>query len=430
MPEAVLVSGVRTPFVKAGGPARFTSAAELGRIATRELLYRLNLRPSAVDELIAGNVATPSDAANIGRVVALWAGIPADRIAHSVSRNCASGFEAVSQAVARIEAGRAKTVVALGVESMSSIPVLWRPRLVEIFRQYTSSKSMWARLKALAKLRPRDLKPHLALVEGLTDPVSGMIMGLTAEKLAREFGISRQRQDEFALQSHLKAAKAWEAGEFDDEVVPIFPPPELNAVTEDVGFRRGQTIEALAKLKPYFDRKFGTVTVGNSSQVTDGAVAILVMEKELALSMGYEPLGRIVDHAYAGCDPSRMGLGPVFATAKLFRRLGGTKLADVDLFELNEAFAAQVLACLDAFASKTFAEEKLGMSQPLGEIDPQRLNVKGGAIALGHPVGASGARLLLTLLMELKRRDLSRGLATLCVGGGQGGAFVVERLAA
>lgn len=429
MAQAVIVSGVRTPFVKAGGPARFTSAAELGRLVSREMLYRLNLEPTAIDEVIAGNVATPSNAANIARVISLWTGIPADRVAHSVSRNCASGFEAVSQAIAHVESGEVRSVLAIGVESMSQIPIRWGDRLVEHFRQYSQAKSLWRRLKVLARIRPRDLKPELALVEGLTDPVSGLIMGETAEKLAREFGISRERQDQFALESHKKVARAWESGRFEQEAMPIFPTESPEPIAQDVGFRREQTMEALAKLKPYFDRRFGTVTVGNSSQVTDGAVAILVMDRQYAQSLGYRPLGRVVDYAYAGCDPSRMGLGPVFASAKLFKKTGRS-MSQMDLVEINEAFAAQVLACVEAFASDQFAKDRLGLGEPIGEIDPTRLNVNGGAIALGHPVGASGARLLLTLLLELKKRNLQTGLATLCVGGGQGGAFMVENLAA
>jgi acetyl-CoA C-acetyltransferase/acetyl-CoA acyltransferase len=426
MPEAVIIGGVRTPFVKAGGPMRFVPAQELGRLATRELLYRLELAPSAVDELIAGNVASPIDAANVGRVIALNAGIPQDRVAHTVSRNCASGFECVTQAVERVRAGLARTVVAVGVDSMSNVPVCWSRRLTEHLWQFTRARSSFAKLMVLAGVRPRDLAPEIGVKSGLTDPVSGLMMGETAEKIAREMHISREEQDSFALTSHQKAAAAWSAGRLADEVLCVYPEPDLKPIAQDIGPRADQSMEALGRLKPYFDPKYGSVTVGNSCQVTDGAAAVLVMEEAAARAAGYRPLGRIRSYAYAGCDPARMGLGPVFATA---RALAAAKLqlADMDLVELNEAFAAQLLGCLRAFRSTEFAQNYLGTSRPMGDIDLERLNVNGGAIALGHPVGATGTRLVLTLLRELQQRNQSLGLATLCVGGGQGGAIVVER---
>lgn len=426
MAEAVIVDGVRTPFVKAGGALRFVPAQELGRVVTQELLYRANLRPRDVDELIAGNVASPVDAANVGRVIALNAGIPHDRIAHTVSRNCASGFECVTQAVERVRAGLAKTVVAVGVDSMSNVPLFWSRRLTEQLWQFTRARGSFAKLMVLAGVRPRDLAPEIGLKSGLTDPVSGMMMGETAEKLAREFHITRDEQDAFALRSHQRACTAWSAKRLADEVMAIYPAPDLQPIAQDVGPRVDQSMEALGRLKPYFDPRYGTVTVGNSCQVTDGAAALLIMEQATARTLGYKPIGRIRDYAYAGCDPSRMGLGPVFATARAFAKskLG---MRDVDLVELNEAFAAQALACVHAMGSASFAQAHVGSSRPIGEMDVERLNVNGGAIALGHPVGASGTRLVLTLLRELGRRGQSVGLAALCVGGGQGGAILVER---
>ena len=427
MADAVIVDGTRTPWVRAGGPLRFTSARELGRLVARESLDRLDLQPADVDEVIAGNIATPADATNIARVIALDAGIPNDRIAHTVNRNCASGIESVTEAVERIRAGRAKTILALGVESMSNIRLLFSERFSERMLQLAKAKGRFRKLRAVARFRPSDLKPEFALRTGLTDPVSGLSMGETAEKLAREFVISRADQDSYALASHRKAVEAWDAGRLGAEVMPVYPTPRFEPIEQDIGPRAGQTIEALARLKPYFDRKYGTVTVGNSCQVTDGAAALLVMEEGTAQTLGLQPLGRIVDYAYAGCDPARMGLGPVYATCRVLAATGMT-LADLDLIELNEAFAAQVLACADAFESTQFAETRLGRPKPLGELPMDRLNVNGGAIALGHPVGATGTRMLLTLLRELRRRGAKRGLATLCVGGGQGAAVIVEAM--
>ncbi len=423
----VIVGGLRTPFVRAGDAFLEVPVEELGRIVARELLYRLELPPEEVDEVIAGNVATPADATNVARVIQLYAEMPRSRIAHTVSRNCASGFEAATEAHELIRAGRARTIMALGAESLSRVPFFFPHSFTEKTWRLFRSRGAWARFRRILSYRPRDLKPVIGLFSGLTDPVSGLIMGLTAEKLAREFGISREAQDEFAAASHHKAVAAWQSGRLAEEVVPVYPPHPPVAVTQDIGPRSGTTPEKLAKLPPYFDKRYGTVTAGNSSQITDGAVALLLMSERRAEELGLQPLGRIVDYAYAGCDPARMGLGPVYATARLFDRTGLT-LDDIDLIEINEAFAAQVLAVLKAFESAEFARCELKQDGPLGRIPEEKLNVNGGAIALGHPVGATGARLLLTLLLELKRRGLRRGLATLCVGGGQGGAVLVETL--
>lgn len=426
MHKAVIVGGVRTPFVRAGSALRFTPAQELGRLATREVLFRHDVAPEEVDELVCGNVGTPPDATNVARVIALQAGIPHDRIAHTVSRNCASGMDSVTQAITQIERGDARMVVAVGVESMSNSPILWTKQFAENLLQMAKAKSGLARLKAMARMRPSHLKPIFGIEQGLRDPVSGLIMGETAEKLAREFGLSRRQQDEFAAASHQKAMKAQETNRLGDEVMTIYPAPKLEPIAKDIGPRANQTADALGKMKPYFDRKYGTVTVGNACQITDGAVALLLMEEEAARAKGFRPLGRVRAFSYAGCDPARMGLGPVYATAKALQR-AGMKLSDLELFELNEAFAAQVMACVAAMNSKRYCEEHLGLGEAMGEIPEDRLNVNGGAIALGHPVGATGARITLTLLKELERRGQANGLATLCVGGGQGGAVIVER---
>jgi acetyl-CoA C-acetyltransferase/acetyl-CoA acyltransferase len=429
MPEAVIVDGVRTPFVKSAGPLSHTPAPELGRLVVRELLYRTDLAPEEVDELIAGNVASPPDAANVARVIALRAGIPTDRIAHTVNRNCASGFECLTQAVELVQTGQAKSVIAVGVDSMSQIPVLWSKRFSDKLWHVAQAKSPLKKAAALMKFRPADLKPQIGIKLGLTDPVSGLMMGDTAEKLAREFHITREEQDHYAVLSHQRAAAAWKSNRIADEVMTVYAMPDSRPVTSDVGFRAEQSMESLGKLGPFFDPKWGTVTVGNSCMVTDGAAALLVMEASKAQSLGLKPLGRVRGYAYAGCDPSRMGLGPVHATARVMKATG-LRLRDMELVELNEAFAAQVLACLRAFESPSTCCAGTDGSSLLGPIEHARLNVNGGAIALGHPVGATGSRLVLTLLRELARQDKKIGLATLCVGGGQGGAVVVERLAA
>jgi acetyl-CoA C-acetyltransferase/acetyl-CoA acyltransferase len=424
MLDIAILEGVRTPFVKAFGALAAVPADELGRLATVALLQRAEVSPDQVDQVVFGNVAPPADAANIARVIALRAGIPQNRIAHTVHRNCASGMEAITTAAQLIQLGEAKTVVAGGTESMSRIPLLYNEEATALYFRLGRAKSLWQRLRTLLQFRLRHFKPVLAVQQGLTDPVSGLIMGATAEILAEEFHITREEQDAFALTSHQRATAAQKKGLLSEEITPVPEEVAGHAVNEDVGPRREQTLEALAKLKPFF-KDGGTVTVGNSCSLTDGAAAVVLMPGEAARADGRQPLGYLRAYAYAGCDPSRMGLGPAYATNKLLERTG-LRLSDIDLIELNEAFAAQVLANERAFASAEFATKELGRPTALGTLDPSRLNVNGGAIALGHPVGASGARLVITLLRELKRRGLRRGLATLCVGGGQGAALLVE----
>lgn len=418
MLDIAIVEGVRTPFAKVLGPLAGVPAQELGRVAAQAVLERAGVRPDAIDQTVFGIVAMPADAANIGRVVALQAGVPQDRPAHTVQRNCASGMEAITTGAQLLRLGEATTVLAGGTESMSRIPLLYNDEAVQVFIRLGKAKGLGQRLAALLSFRPRHFKPVIALKLGLTDPVCGLIMGETAEVLAEEFGIRREEQDAFALESHRRAVAAQKNGLLAEEIVPV------GEVKEDVGPRKEQSLEALAKLKPFF-RRDGTVTVGNSCQVTDGAAAVLLMPGEKARAEGRRPLGYLRAYAYAGCDPRRMGLGPTFATHKLLE-ITGLTLADIDRIEMNEAFAAQVIANERAFASATFARGQLGRSTPLGEIDRARLNVNGGAIALGHPVGATGTRLVITLLKELRRRGLRRGLATLCVGGGQGAALLLE----
>jgi acetyl-CoA C-acetyltransferase/acetyl-CoA acyltransferase len=410
--------------VKAGGAFRRTPVYELGRVAVSELVSRNDLDPARLDEVILGNCGQPSEAANTARIVALRAGIPEPVPAATVHRNCASGMESVADAAYRIQSGAARLVLAGGMESMSLMPLQYTQEYAEWLEGLMRAKTLPQRLGMFSRFRPRMLAPRIALAEGLTDLVCGLNMGETAEVLSREFRIRRERQDEFALMSHQRAIAARER--LREEIAPVFAAPAYEAVRDDIGPREGQTLEALAKLKPYFDRKNGTVTVGNSCQITDGAVALVIGDEATASRWPSPPLGRIRSFAFAGLSPKRMGLGPVFAASRALAQ-AGLELSDCELFEINEAFAAQVLACIEAARSESFARAELSRDRALGEFPLERLNVNGGAIALGHPVGASGARLLLTLLLEMRRRRLKRGLASLCVGGGQGAAFVLER---
>jgi acetyl-CoA acetyltransferase family protein len=412
LPAVWILEGVRTPFAKAGGPFRHTPVYELGRVAVGELLAHAALDPARLDEVVLGNCGQPAEAANVTRVAALRAGVPEPVTAVTVHRNCASGMESVADASRRIAAGEARLVLAGGMESMSQMPLLYPLDYGEWLEGLMRAKTLPQKLGAFTRFKAAYLKPRIGLAEGLTDPVCGLNMGQTAEILAREFRVGREAQDTFALRSHQLAIAGRER--LREEIVPMFPPPDFTMVRDDVGPRDGQTLAALAKLKPYFDRREGSVTVGNACQVTDGAVALLVGDEATASAWPHPPLGRVRAFAFAGLAPGRMGLGPVFAMAKVLER-AQLSLADMELFEINEAFAAQVLACLE------------GRDTALGEIPLELLNVNGGAIALGHPVGASGARLLLTLLLEMRRRGLKRGMASLCVGGGQGAAFVLER---
>lgn len=420
-----VVAGMRTPFAKAFGPLSHVTADELGRIAVEATLQQAQMKPADIEEVVFGNVAGPAEASNVGRVIALRAGVPMDRVGHTVNRNCASGMEAVFSAWQTIKEQRAEVIVAGGTESMSNVPLLWDPRMRDVLLAVSKEKSLLGKAKALTKMRPSFFKPIPALQLGLTDPTCGLNMGQTAEGLAKDFSISRADQDYFALTSHQRTSAAWKRCFLKGEVVPLTAEQtHAKPLEKDSGPRDNQTLEALGKLKPIFE-KDGTVTAGNSCPITDGAAALVLMPAGRAKAEGRQPLGYIRDYAIAGCDPRRMGLGPVFATSKLLRRTGLT-LNDFELFEINEAFAAQVLACLKATASDSFAQQQLNRPNALGELDPERLNVNGGAIALGHPVGSSGTRLILTLLRALREKNLKRGLATLCVGGGQGAAVWVE----
>ncbi|MBU0579979.1 MAG: thiolase family protein [Candidatus Margulisbacteria bacterium] len=420
-----IVDGIRTPFIKAGSKFQKITAQELGAKAVLELINRTEIDPKLIDEVIIGNVAQPGEAANISRVIALMAKIPISTPAYTVHRNCASGMQSIISGAMLLSLNRAEVILAGGTESMSNIPLLFRPEMAEFLGRLQKTKSPIQKLAVALSFKLKYLSPVIGVFLGLTDPICGMIMGMTAEELVKEFKISRKEQDEIALISHQRALVAKE--KLREEIIPLPIPPKYKEVQEDDnGPRVGQTIEALAKLKPFFDRQNGTVTVGNSSMLTDGAAAVLLMKESKAKAMGYQPLGYIKDYAFAALEPSRMGLGPVYATSKVLKQTGQS-LKDMQLIELNEAFAAVVIANERAFASKEFAQKYLDRNEALGQIDRNILNVNGGAIALGHPVGSTGTRLIITILKEMKRRHLQTGLATLCIGGGQGGAVILER---
>jgi len=423
--KLVVVDGVRTPFCKMGTSFLEVGSDELGRTAVQSLLKRTGIDPGTIDEVIFGCVGQPADAANVARVIALRSGIPDHVPAITVHRNCASGCEAITQAYEKMSAGVGEIFVVGGTENMSRYPLLFAHRTAKKFGQLAKARTSSQRIGAMAAFRPSDFKPLISLRLGLSDPVSDMNMGETAELIAREASLTRDDADRFAMNSHQKAVAA--AEKLAEEITPVFVPPKFkNAVTEDFGPRANQSMDALGKLKPVFDRKNGVVTAGNASQITDGAAALLVMTERKADELGMEPLGILTGYSYAGCDPARMGLGPLYAIAKAEEKTG-LGLNNADLIEINEAFAVQVLACMAAAKSSEFGRAELARDNALGDIDPERLNVNGGAIALGHPVGTTGARLSLTILKELKRRNAKRGLVSLCVGGGQGAALWFER---
>lgn len=428
MKERIAVCyGYRSAMGKAGGVFKNVTAHDLGARIAKEVVERSGIDANLIDEVITGNVANPAEAANISRVIALKAGLPEHIPAYTVHRNCASGMEAMTSAMSKIQNGDAKIILAGGVESMSNIPFLYGKKMTELFGRLAKSKTFSQKISTLLTFRLNYLAPIIGIQQGLTDPVSGLIMGCTAENVAKDFKITRQEQDEYSLKSHQKAEAATAKGIFKEEIIPVFNNDEKDSVMveEDEGIRKGQKSADLEKLKPYFERVTGTVTVGNSSQITDGAAYAILMSESKAKELGLEVLGYIKDYAYAGLDPSRMGLGPVFSTKKLLDKTG-LKLSDFDLIELNEAFAAQVIGCKRAFESKEFAKKHFNQDEAIGQLDFDKVNVNGGAIALGHPVGMSGARIIIHLLRELKRQGKKLGLATLCVGGGQGGAVILE----
>lgn len=412
MTRLAIIDGIRTPFSKAGTDLKSLPAQDLGRIVVSELLERTGVDPHNISQVIFGCVAQPAEAANVARVIALNAGIPQEVAGYTVHRNCASGFESITSAYEKMVAGQGDAFIVGGTESMSNIPLLFSTAAADKFTALARAKSFPKKLGAMLAFRPGDFKPRIGVMMGLTDPVCGLNMGETAEVLYRDYGIPRARQDAFALESHQKTLKA--RAKLTEETCTVYL-PNGKYMDKDNGVRENQTMEALAKLRPVFDKRNGTVTAGNSSQLTDGAVALLVMEEERARRQNFTPLGFLRGYAYAGVEPKRMGLGPAYAIPKVLEE-SRVRWNEVQLIEINEAFAVQVLA------AELVLRKEFGM-----EINHDLLNVNGGAIALGHPVGASGARLVLTLLKEMKRRNLKTGIVSACVGGGQGGALILER---
>jgi acetyl-CoA C-acetyltransferase/acetyl-CoA acyltransferase len=424
MKPLFIIAATRTPFARAGSSLSSLDAVDLGKAAVSGLLARSGIDPHLVDETLFGCVGQPAHAQNIARVIALRAGLPESSPAMTVHRNCASGLEAITTAHAKMCAGQGEVFIVGGTESMSNMPLYFPGQAVEKFAALGRARSLGQKLGAAAAFRPADFAPVIGLKLGLTDPVVEMNMGETAELLAREFGISREEQDAFALRSHQKAVAV--AAALQREVTPVYVMGrEVTAVLADNGMRPDSSLEKLGKLKPIFARAHGTVTAGNASQVTDGAVALLVASEEAVKRHGWQPLGMMTDYAYTGCDPRRMGLGPVRAMDALLHR-SGLGLDELDVIEINEAFAAQVLAVLQCLKNPTSAR-RAGLEQPLGDLPEDRLNPRGGSIALGHPVGATGARLVLTALDQLREGGGKRALVSLCIGGGQGGAALLER---
>jgi acetyl-CoA acyltransferase len=422
--RVAIVAGVRTPFAKAGTAFRSISAIDLGKLCVAELLQRTNLDGKEVQALVFGTVVPSVLAPNIAREVSLIPLLPKGVQAYSVSRACASANQAITDAADQIALGHVDVAIAGGSESLSNIPILHAQGFAEALVLASKAKSLPARLRALSRIRPKDLVP---VTPAIAEPSTGETMGESAEKMAKLNAIAREEQDHFALRSHRLAAAGTADGRLTSEIMPVYVPPKFESVlTSDNGIREDTSYEQLAALKPVFDRKYGSVTAGNSSPLTDGGACVLLINEDRAKSLGYESLGIIRSYAYAALDPGEQLLqAPVLAAPVALKRAGLT-LKDMDLVEMHEAFAAQVLSNLKGFESKWWAE-RAGFSQPVGEIDRAKLNVMGGSIAIGHPFGATGARITTTLLNELRRRGGQFGLMTVCSAGGMGFAMVVER---
>ncbi len=422
--RVAIVAGVRTPFTRAGTSFKSISAIELGKLCVGELLQRSNLSGKQVEALIFGTVVPNVLAPNIAREVSLMAMLPKGVQAYSVSRACASANQAITDAADQIALGHNDVIIAGGAESLSNVPILHSRGFADALVAASRARSLAGRIAALSRIRPKDLVP---ITPAIAEPTTGETMGQSAEKMAKINDISREDQDHFALRSHRLAAAGTADGRLTAEIAPVVVPPRYdNVVSIDNGVREDTSYEKLAALKPVFDRRYGSVTAGNSSPLTDGGACVLMMSEDKAKSLGYAPLGYIKSYAYAALDPGeQLLMGPVLAAPVALQRAGLT-LADMDLVEMHEAFAAQVLCNLKGFESVQWAH-RAGFEQPVGEVDRARLNVMGGSIALGHPFGATGARITTTLLDEMGRRDSQYGLMTVCAAGGLGFAMVLER---
>ncbi len=418
-----VVDGARTPFLKMRGKVGPFKASTLATYCGRQLLHRQKFDTSHIDQVIMGCVGAAADEANIARLIALRLGLGHRMPAFTVQRNCASGLQAIDVAARAIAHGESDIVLCGGTESMSHAPLLFKDAMTNWLQVFQRAKTLGQKAQALTQFRVGMLTPVVALLKGLTDTYVNLNMGQTAEEIAFLFGITREDMDKYAERSHQLALKAQEQHAFDQEIVAIFD-EKGNLYDKDDGIRSDASLEKLAKLRPVFD-KFGNVTAGNSSQVTDGACVLLLASEEAVNRHQLPTLGRVVDFEWAALDPSVMGLGPVHAITPLLTR-HQLQLADLDCMEINEAFAAQLLGCLKAWQDKAYCQTHLGLPDVFGEMDFNKVNPDGGAIALGHPVGASGARVVLHLLHHLKRQQGRLGVASLCIGGGQGGAVLVE----
>jgi acetyl-CoA C-acetyltransferase len=419
-----VIDGARTPFLKARGKPGPFSGGDLAVGCGRALLTRQKFDPTSFDEVIVGAALPGADEANIGRVISLRLGCGDKVPAWTVMRNCASGMQALDSACANILTGRSSLVLAGGTDAMSHAPLLFGPAMVNWLADWYAAKSFGQRAGVAVKFRLGYLVPVIAILKGLTDPIVKLNMGQTAEIVAKRFGITRQMMDEFAAQSHRRLLEGREKGHYGE--IETLIDARGNIYQDDDGVRTDSTPERLARLKPVFDKTYGNVTAGNSSQVTDGAAMLILAGEETVNKYGLKPLGTIVDCNWAALDPSEMGLGPVHAITPMLRR-NGLGLADMDAIEINEAFAAQVLGCIEAWKSADYCKEKLGLDGAFGEVNMDKFNIDGGAIAIGHPIGASGARVVLHALKILQRTGGKRAVASLCIGGGQGGAMLLER---
>jgi acetyl-CoA acyltransferase len=422
--RVAIVAGLRTPFAKSGTLFRDVSATALARHAARELLVRSELDGREIDEVVFGQVVPSVRVPNVAREVSLLPQLLPSVPAYSLNRACASAAQAITNAADQIALGHADTVLAGGVELLSDIPVLHSRRFSQILVEAGKAKSVVGRFGALARTRPRDLVP---VTPAVAEPSTGETMGQSAEKMAKENGITREAQDRLALMSHQRAAAATADGRLTDEIAPWFGGPGMDQiVTADNGIRADTSLEALAQLRPVFDRRYGSVTAGNASPLTDGAAAVLLMAEETASALGYQPLAFLRSYAVAAVDPGwQLLMGPVFAVPRALER-AGLGWNDLGLVEIHEAFAAQVLSNVQAWGSQAWAE-RLGLPGPVGEVDWDRTNVMGGSIAIGHPFGATGARLVTTLAHEMRRRDVQFGLISICAQGGMGYALILER---
>lgn len=419
--RVAIVEGCRTPFAKSGTDFRSLGAIELGKVAVSELISRTNLDPGEIDHLVFGTVVQSVLEPNIAREVGLGSGVPPSVPAFTVGRACASSNQAITSGAEQIALGLADVVIAGGAESLTDVPILFSDEMRDALVAASKARTATDRVKAFAAVRPGHLRP---VSPAIAEPSTGLTMGESAEGMARENGITREEQDRWALRSHQLAAAATEDGRLSREIAPVFV--DGTAITRDNGIRTDTSLDKLARLKPAFDKRYGTVTAGNASPLTDGASAVLLMSEEKARALGYQPLGFIRSWAYAALDPSDQLLqGPVLATPVALDR-AGLSMSEIDLMDMHEAFAAQVLSNIQWFRSAKIAKERLGLDAAVGLPDEERINVMGGSIAIGHPFGATGGRITISLLNELRRRSMRYGLITVCAAGAMGFAMVVE----